>query len=76
MVQYYRQLLYVTVGYGTVQQSWAQLTLSIDKSIAVDPLINGTVLIFNFEKIVNLTEEHLFLSLLKASALFVEFSKT
>jgi hypothetical protein len=57
------------VGYGIVQQSWAQLTLSIDKSIVVDPLINGTVLIIHFEKIVNLIEEHLFLSLLKASAL-------
>ncbi len=43
-------------------QSWAQLPLT------VDPLVNGTALILHFEN-VNLTEERLFLSLLKASTL-------
>jgi hypothetical protein len=38
----------------------------------VDPLINGTVLIFHFEN-VNLTEECLFLNLFKASVLKIRF---
>jgi hypothetical protein len=41
-------------------QIWAQLPLS------VDPLINGSALIFHFEN-VNLTEERLFLSLFKGT---------
>ncbi len=40
--------------------------------LSVDPLINGTTLIFHFE-IVNLTEERLFLSLLKAPGLKMRF---
>ncbi len=46
--------------------------------LSVDLLINGTALIFHFEN-VSLTEERLFLSLFKASALkidFIEFFKT
>jgi hypothetical protein len=42
--------------------------------LSVDPFINGTTLIFHFE-IVNLTEERLFLSLLKASALKMRFCR-
>jgi hypothetical protein len=42
--------------------------------LSVDPLINGTTLIFHFE-IVNLMEECLILSLLKASALKMRFCR-
>jgi hypothetical protein len=42
--------------------------------LSVDPLVNGTALILPFEN-VNLTEERLFLSLLKASTLKIRFSR-
>jgi hypothetical protein len=45
-------------------QTWAQLPLF------VDPLTNGTALIFHFEN-VNLTEERLFLNLFTALALTI-----
>jgi hypothetical protein len=42
--------------------------------LSVDPLINGTALIFHFEN-VNLTEERLFLNLLMALALKILFCR-
>jgi hypothetical protein len=42
--------------------------------LSVDPLVNGTALILHFEN-VNLTEERLFLSLLKASTLNIRFCR-
>jgi hypothetical protein len=42
--------------------------------LSVDPLFNGTVLIFHSEN-VNLMEERLFLSLFKASALKIRFCR-
>ncbi len=52
----------------TYIQSWAQLPLS------VDPLINGTALIFHCGN-VNLTEERLFLNLFMALALKILFCR-
>ncbi len=42
--------------------------------LSVDPLVNGTALILHFENI-NLTEERLFLILLKASTLKIRFCR-
>jgi hypothetical protein len=42
--------------------------------LSVDPLINGTALIFSFEN-VNLTEERLFLNLFMLSALRILFCR-
>jgi hypothetical protein len=62
------------LGTVNVYQSWAQLPLSVDKSVNVNGLINGTALIFHFGN-VNLTEERLFLNLNKASALKIQFCR-
>jgi hypothetical protein len=58
----------ITVKDYIISQSWAQLPLSVDL------LVNGTALILQIEN-VNLTEERLFLSLLKASTLKIQFSR-
>ncbi len=57
---------------GENYQSWAILSLYVDKSVSADLLINGTALIFNFKN-VNLTEECLLLNLLKAWQLKFNF---
>ncbi len=53
-------------------QSWAQLPLSVDKSLSVDPLINGTALIFFIEN-VSLKEERIFLNLFMSLTLKIIF---